>query len=428
MKKSPRTSLTPVPDAVAELGLAGSADDRFPLITAADLSQPVPPLEWLVRGVWPKNSYGPMAAASKSLKSYLLLAISVSVSSGQPLFDHFPVEDQGPVLLFVGEGGRMVLSSRLQAIAKRAGVDLVDLPIFAVDTIAAIDDEGFRLQLDERIDELRPSLVAIDPLYAFHPAGIDPANLYERGRMLSSLSGLVNERAALIVVDHFNKSTADTLELNSIAQTGMSQWADSWILMKHASGSALGVAGKFALTASFGSRRTSGSGQWDIDWSVPMEEDEFGVDVPTKSADCVGLDWAVRRRTGTSTKQSADANSADLTAKIIRAVAADEWGLTKSRLKDEVGGNRQTTAEAIERLTEDGALASEERKIPDKSGRERTQTVYGLTAQGQLMAGGKGLWTGKSNSSGVSDGAVVGPDAEPTTDSGPVVGPELRAG
>ena len=423
MNRKSREPLTVVPDSVAELDRAQSADERFPLITAADLAQPVPPLEWLVRGVWPKNSYGPMAAASKSLKSYLLLAIAVSVASGRPLFDHFPVEHQGPVLLFVGEGGRMVLSSRLQAIAKRAGVVLEDLPIYAVDSIAAIDDEGFRQQLDERIDELRPSLVAIDPLYAFHPAGIDPANLYERGRMLSSLSGLVNERSALIVVDHFNKSTADTLELNSIAQTGMSQWADSWILMKHASGSAMGAGGEFSLTASFGSRRTSGSGQWNIDWSVPMEEDEFGVHVPTKSADSAGLDWAVRRSSTTSPKQSADASMVDLAAKIIGTVAANEWALTKSKLRKRVGGNHAITAELIDQLTADELLVVEERKVPDKNGRESRYPVYGLTAQGQVLAGGQVSWDVINDSSGSSSDAVVVPEAGTDTDSRSVVVP-----
>ena len=87
--------------------------------------------------------------------------------------------------------------------------------------------------MKRHLDELQPKLVILDPLYAYHPSDVEVQNVYARGPMLANLRELIGDEAALIVGDHFNKTAGSRFDLDNIAQAGMAQWADSWILQKH---------------------------------------------------------------------------------------------------------------------------------------------------------------------------------------------------
>lgn len=267
---------------------ASRAGARFQLISAAQLAEPVPPMEWLIRGVWPRRSFGPMGGEKKTLKTYNLMSIALAVASGRPLFGEFEVVTPGPVVYFVGEGGRAPFQRRLHAIARAYGVDLADLPIHATFDVGPLDSPEFVAALTAALDALRPELVIIDPLYAFHPAGIEAQNLYERGRMLAEVSGIVADKAALIIADHFKKSGGSELDLDSIAQAGMGQWADSWILQKHRERADLD-GGEYSLAVEFGSRQWGGS-RWDVDWKLPA----FG-ELDAGEAEHATVEWSVRR-------------------------------------------------------------------------------------------------------------------------------------
>jgi RecA-family ATPase len=190
-------------------------------------------MEWLVRNVWPRHSFGPMGGEKKTLKSYNLLSMTVAVASGEMFFGEFEVVTPGPVLYYVGEGGMGPFQRRLQAMARAYKVELADLPVHAVFEVGSLSGAAFVDALKRNLDAAQPELVVVDPLYAFHPPGIEAQNLYERGRMLAEVSALVADEAALVVADHFKKTGNSDLDLDSISQAGMGQWADSWILQKH---------------------------------------------------------------------------------------------------------------------------------------------------------------------------------------------------
>lgn len=127
-----------------------------------------------------------MGGEKKTLKSYNLMSIAVAVASGRPLFGEFEVVSPGPVVYFAGEGGEAPFRRRLQAIARSYDVDLAELPIYASFDVGPLDSAEFISALTNALDARRPELVIIDPLYAFHPSGIEAQNLYERGRMLGA--------------------------------------------------------------------------------------------------------------------------------------------------------------------------------------------------------------------------------------------------
>ncbi len=101
----------------------------FTLISAAQMSQPLGPVAWLVRdlGLAPGrpcviNGY------AGSGKTFAAQEIALSVASGQAAFGQMKVE-QGSVLHIDVDQGRRATSSRYQQLARGRGLDLASLPI-----------------------------------------------------------------------------------------------------------------------------------------------------------------------------------------------------------------------------------------------------------------------------------------------------------
>ncbi|WP_342774186.1 AAA family ATPase [Mycobacterium pseudokansasii] len=192
---------------------------RYCLVTARELAEPVEPMRWLVRGIWPERSAGVLAGDKKSLKTWNLQALALAVASGRPLFDKYHVVSPGPALYLPGEGGRTTFANRHQVIAERYGITdiLPDLEFGAEFGVGMLDDGEFTDAIKRHLDELQPALVVLDPLHAYHPGDVEVQNVYARGPMLANLRELIGGEAALIVGDHFKKTTGTRLDLDNIA-------------------------------------------------------------------------------------------------------------------------------------------------------------------------------------------------------------------
>ncbi len=326
------------------------ADDGYdvelwPRRTGADLALPVPSVKFLVRGFWVEGSYGTLAGEEKTLKSYFLCALAVAVAAGVSFLGHFPVDRQGPVLLIVGEGGRIPLQRRMQRIAQAYGVDLAALPIEVIEHVAPLDSRPFTLNVEAAIEEMRPVLVGLDPLYAYHPTGVDPRNLYERGPMLAALTDMVAARgAAFILNDNFNKTGTGT-GLARIAQAGMKEWVDSWVLLSHADEPDV-AGGKFRLFAEIGSRHWGGS-TYSITFEVGEFDSETGEHTGPISwsvAQCDGSTASARRDMRVEQSKDRDAIA------VLRAIDDEPWELTHSQLVKVVGGRAERVREVIASL------------------------------------------------------------------------------
>lgn len=276
-----KTGLTLVDTAEEAAALA----DRYVLITPGELSEPLPPMQWLIRGVWPLGSYGPLGGAKKTLKTYIASVFAIAVAAGRPAFnnDEWSVPEARPVIYYGGEGGRRMHQARLQRIARDVyGIDDISaLPIYLVTDIGPFDKPEFWKTLDRNIAQINSAhdrdvaLVVLDSLYNYHPADIEVSNLYERGRLLGALSAPLIERGvSLWLVDHFNK-TGSGIDLDRLAQSGMSAWADSWLLFEH-SGTPDVTNGVFTISTGVGSRHWGGE-EWTLHIDIgPFDKKSSG--------------------------------------------------------------------------------------------------------------------------------------------------------
>lgn len=327
-----------------------SADDsagRYRLVSARELAEPMEPMRWLVRGIWPERSAGVLAGDKKSMKTWNLQAIALAVAAGRSLFEKYHVTSPGPVLYLAGEGGQNTFMNRHQVIAARYYIDpetLRELPFGAEFGVGALDNSEFIDAVKRHLDMLQPKLVILDPLYAYHPSDVEVSNLYARGPMLANLRMLVGDEAALIVGDHFNKTAPDRLDLDNVAQAGVAQWADSWILQRHRNAPNLDE-DKYWLQVETGTRRGGGK-HLEVDWSLNRDKSDPDVIAWT------GVDWECRPMDVKSPGSRAD----DTMTAILQVVADHPFELTETRVLQMVGGNRQRGREAFAALRSNGGI------------------------------------------------------------------------
>jgi hypothetical protein len=337
------------------------ASDLFRLWGPGELLDADRTFRWRVRGLLVHPTYGMLAGERKTLKSYLATFVNVAVASGVPVFGQFAVDEPAPVVTYVGEGGRVPYTRRLERVAAAMGVDLRHLPLFSSFDVAPTTSEIFRETLARDLAERKPGLVLLDPLYAFHGPATNAANLFEEGALLSALSApCVDAGASLVVLSHFNK-TGNGRGLDRITQAGGQEWSDSWMLLSHREAPDV-AGGRFKLLLEVGSRQWGGT-EWDLDLNVGR----FDVDLGEFDGD---ITWDLRR----SQVGASDGGA----AKVLELVAERPGELVKEELARAAGGNL-VKARALVVGLEDKGLIVPERAVRKRSdGRPHQVWAYRL--------------------------------------------------
>ena len=163
------------------------------------------PRTWLLRGLWPDGDYGVHAAEAKAQKTWNTVDLAVSVASGRPWLGAIEVDTPGPVVMFVGEGGKGNTVRRIRAVAAEKEVDPDILDIYVCTRVPHLNDRQHMAALAEQIKSVRPSLVTLDPLY-LAARGANLADLYSMGEALEGVQHICqNAGTSLFVVTHFNR-------------------------------------------------------------------------------------------------------------------------------------------------------------------------------------------------------------------------------
>jgi hypothetical protein len=79
---------------------------------------------FLASPIWPSDAYGILGTPMKAGKTWLVSDLAVAVAQGGAWLGRFPIERQGPVLMFLGEGGKRKMVRRLEAVAQFYNVEL----------------------------------------------------------------------------------------------------------------------------------------------------------------------------------------------------------------------------------------------------------------------------------------------------------------
>ena len=198
--------------------------------TSSLIKEPVPPLDWLIQGLWPSGC-GFVAGDSEQGKTWLVLDMALSIAMGIPLLGEFIPKQIGNVLVVEEEQNQTEIIQRLDLLLKGHGKSKNDLKNFYTIIQQGIQLPNSTDKLIERIQTLECKAVFIDSLSAIH--GTDEISNKEMRPILNSISKIHNETgASVIVIHHMSKPQPGTTKNPLFRLRGSSAllaWADTVI-------------------------------------------------------------------------------------------------------------------------------------------------------------------------------------------------------
>jgi hypothetical protein len=204
---------------------------------------------WMVEGIWSESAHGVLAGPPKTYKSVLSTDLAVSVASGTKFLDHFPVPQQGPVILIQKENDEGEVHDRFARILHSRGlmgsatINRGSLtytrdnlpPVHVFDTDFDLTDPSDLKFLRSQCRKIAPVLVVFDPLYLLVP-GVDENSAHEMTPVLERLLRIKqNYNAGTLIIHHFKKANeANPVKsmLERISGTGVfGRWYESALLL-----------------------------------------------------------------------------------------------------------------------------------------------------------------------------------------------------
>jgi hypothetical protein len=327
-------------------------EQRFKLWTPQELiASNVPPV-WTIKGLLIRPTYGMLAGPEKSLKSYFAQFVAVGAAAGVPVLGHFEVPEAVPVLMFVGEGGRLPYTRRLKRIAAAYGVSLADLPLFTSFDVASTQSDVFQCSFVQHLNDYRPAITIIEPYYAFHGTASEGKMLHLEGDQLVWLSHTAEEYgSSLIIGNHYNQ-TGSGRGLRRITGSGPAEWSDSWWIVEKDEARSDVATGHFELAFEVGSR------QWGTTvWDLTVDIGPFDDDTMDNEGD---ITWTVHPSSGKHT------GSGGTSARILSIVTTHPFEYTKAQIVAQCPGKKDLAEGVFTSLQFKGQI--EKQKLPRLEG------------------------------------------------------------
>jgi hypothetical protein len=200
--------------------LAGSAPiwapDAEPVTAHVGLSIPaiefvgmdIPPVEWLIDGIWQAQAVGFVAGPPKAFKSFMVLDLAFAVASGQNFLGRFPPGERRPrtVMLIQNESSKAAFRERVKATADRfLGIPpalrlITNVPI-------VLEDESWIQRIEAELEKFRPELLILDPLASMTTG--DENSAQEMGSVIRRVRGWRDRFGCAVAIVHHSGKTSE---------------------------------------------------------------------------------------------------------------------------------------------------------------------------------------------------------------------------
>jgi len=199
---------------------------------------------WTVAEWLPDSSCGLLVAPPGNFKTWLLTALAFSVATGRPFLGRWPVIGRGPVLVIQQEDPWWMLQSRLGRMFEQVppaeegqGPERLytldcrfcrafdALPIYwYTDRQLNFANRDLVLELEHKVDELRPRLVIVDPLYT---AADTKDYMAEGAQKMSALKQIRDAYRCSFIIAHHTTVAGSASEDRSTIWG--SQFLNAWL-------------------------------------------------------------------------------------------------------------------------------------------------------------------------------------------------------
>jgi RecA-family ATPase len=240
----------------------------------------VEPITWTIRRVIPDGSCCVIGAEQKTGKTFWLLDLAISVSTGYPFFG-CQVTKPGNVLIYSPEGKRSSRVRRLHGLMTGHGFDAHDRGIafsrlyFIEDSIDLTSQASLR-DISIAVMKLKPRILILDPLASCYDTSKLNENDASIQQALNNVRGLLkfNEGMSIIVAHHSrkgkkdNETAFDTLRGSS----AIAGWLDCLISLKS-------EADKIGSTITMGIYLRDGFPLRPISYTMNISDSDFNPEV-----------------------------------------------------------------------------------------------------------------------------------------------------
>lgn len=183
-----------------------------------DQAQP----EWMVSGWLPDSTIAFVVSPPGSFKTWLTIDLAVSIATGTKFLGEFDCYRKGPVFLIQQEDFAGQTARRINAVVQsRFGLNLTEdeggdvinvgippeIPIFVhPDRKMKFSDKKAMTAFEAAVQELRPALVIIDPLYS---AGSTDDYMAKTAEQMFVLKNIRDKYGCSFLVAHHSKKSED---------------------------------------------------------------------------------------------------------------------------------------------------------------------------------------------------------------------------
>jgi len=186
-------------------------EEAFSMPIGEFLDSTPPEVEWLVEGLFAKETIGFIAGEPKVGKSWVGLHLALALTSGERFLGHFNVPAKAKTLYLQVEDSRGRVHRRVHAMTKATPALVPDREYLRVATRKdfLVDKEESRKQLDSDLKEFKPEVIIVDVFNNTHSGqDSDQSQMTEVMRHYEEFRQ--NHKCAIILVHHFRKSGAHT--------------------------------------------------------------------------------------------------------------------------------------------------------------------------------------------------------------------------
>jgi hypothetical protein len=174
------------------------------------------PMRFLVDELWPEAALGFVSAPPKAGKTWVALALALSIATGSPLFGAYTVSAARDVLYVALEGHRKALRARIGALARGIGVDpdtdqLDRLHLLYRPRPFNLADPELADPLIDEAEAVDAALVVVDVLRQA-TRGVKEASAEDFATIRDNLDPLQRDGRSVALLHHFGKLTELTKE------------------------------------------------------------------------------------------------------------------------------------------------------------------------------------------------------------------------
>jgi hypothetical protein len=346
-------------------------ENRFKLLSAAELDSPAHETRYLIPGILAAGQTGGIFGPSKTLKTSIAADLLISLASGTPFLGKFLVAQPGKVLFLAGQTGLSALRAIVRRICDARGLSLDSLSNFLVSTdLPKLDHAVDRMAFQELLQREKPVCVVIDPAFlAMQGLRGGSNSLVSMGQMLAPLSEMCRETGCAVLIVHHCRRTMKVgvpATLDDIAGTGFGELSHQWLLLSRRR-PFNPASGRHELWLGTGNRLGE-SALWELDvdegvdsWKArlrPVASSEMATDEQYVAA---SEDRQLRRRGLAFERQCRRAQE---------LLAAHPAGLTARRMREMLGVSGERINRVLEWLVQQGIVNKE------PANRERGRTIW----------------------------------------------------